>query len=243
MHRQLLATVEWPGADQPSQRCLSLGWDGSSCLASHPPQGDAGVLKAGCCGISGAEPLPRLLQAMGAGDRGPCGRFVLMVLVQRGHPWAQGCCWVLQGCRAAGRSRGGAGARHCRHPFPFSDGSFPRCQPGLAPGGPAGGLCLRVGAGGAAKPRCSWHTGVRCWLQRCSCTTGQAAHSPTRTSTWQHRCCQTEALPCTPQPPPRGFQHPPAPPTPPDTHLQPQCLQPAPCGHDPCVARLVAAGP
>lgn len=68
-----------------------MGQDGFSCLTPRLSQRDVGALKAGCCSITRTDPLSLSLQAVGAGVRDP---EVLVVLVRKGHPWAQRCCWA-----------------------------------------------------------------------------------------------------------------------------------------------------
>ena len=169
--------VGQPGADQPGQQCLSMGWDGmgwdgmgwdgmgqdgSSCLTPHPFQGDADALEAGCWG-----PCPASCRrwVLGSGTlREVCPGGVGAERTSPGTGGLLGIAQVLQGCGAAGKSWGGVGDRHCQHLFPFSAGSFPWCRPDLAPGGPDGALRLRMDASGAVNPQHSRHTGVRCWL-------------------------------------------------------------------------------
>lgn len=118
--------------------------------------------------------------------------------------------------------------------FPVSAGSFPWCRPGLALGDPARALCLRVGAGGAAKPRRSQHTAAGSDVAPAP-RGRQHVHQP-GPARGSIGAAGPRLCPSTPQPLPQGSRHAFTPPTPRDTHHhpQPQPLRPAPRDHDPC---------
>lgn len=130
------------------------GWDRMAPLSSHriPPREMLMPSKLDAAVSLGLSPCPGSCKQWVLGGRDP----------EEGLSWGCWCredipgtAWLLQACRAAGRSRGVAETRHRQHVFPIRHaGSFPRC-PGLEPGGPAGALCLGTGAGGAVKSRCT----------------------------------------------------------------------------------------